>query len=277
LYTANDAITNNRILGSEPIVYEFKYGSSGLNIDRPEVITMFQEVQHWCTLILIGINMPSGKIKHHESIYFSDLGKRKYGDWLVLWEISKSSDEEPYRGRFYMPVQERDKAETKLVISGLEMYEPLENQRLMCSSSTIELGVNIEDENVFYVPEQLSSHWFPVSDAAIFSGIGQNWYCYGCNITAVQNPIQIIWERRENPPSESELLESWDQYLKEHWEELVEQYNGKYVAIYENTVYDSDIDLATLANRVYSNLGYRPIFMPYIGEREGVAEFLSPE
>lgn len=77
-------------------------------------------------------------------------------------------------------------------------------------------------------------------------------------------------------PSEDELLDSWEKYLEEHWDELVAQYKGKYVAIWSNDVYDSDEDLGALAKRVYAALGYRPIFMPYIGKQRMVAEFLSP-
>ena len=70
-----------------------------------------------------------------------------------------------------------------------------------------------------------------------------------------------------------ELLDSWEKYLEEHWDDLVAQQKGKYVAIWNNDVYDSDEDLAALAERVYATLGYRPIFMPYIGDREQVYEF----
>lgn len=76
--------------------------------------------------------------------------------------------------------------------------------------------------------------------------------------------------------SEDELLDYWDRYLEEHWDDLVVQYKGKYVAIWNNDVYDSDEDLAALAERVYAALGYRPIFMPYIGKQRRVAEFFSP-
>lgn len=104
------------------------------------------------------------------------------------------------------------------------------------------------------------------------------WY----EIGSTANSLKVTWQQEEDvsaithEPSEDELLDSWDRYLAEHWDELVAQYKGKYVAIWKGTVYDSDEDLPTLAERVYAALGYRPIFMPYIGEKEQVYEFTSP-
>lgn len=75
-------------------------------------------------------------------------------------------------------------------------------------------------------------------------------------------------------PSEEELLELWDHYLAQHWGELAAQFWGKYVAVLNSNVIDSDDDLSALAIRVYAAQGYRPIFMPYIGE-ERVYDFTS--
>lgn len=107
-----------------------------------------------------------------------------------------------------------------------------------------------------------------------------HWYTWQLMSTA--NPLAVIWQRKEDvsavphEPSEEELLDSWNRYLEEHRDELVAQYKGKYVAIWKDAVYDSDEDLAALAERVYTALGYRRIFMPHIGEQRRVAEFLSP-
>jgi hypothetical protein len=106
----------------------------------------------------------------------------------------------------------------------------------------------------------------------------------GLSVQALErgNIFEVIWPREEDvstvseEPSEEELLDSWDRYLAEHWDELAAQYKGKYVAIWNNSVYDSDKDLTALAERVYAALGYRPIFMPYIGDKEQVYEFTSP-
>lgn len=74
---------------------------------------------------------------------------------------------------------------------------------------------------------------------------------------------------------ETELLRFWNEYLCDHWQELSAKFKGRYVAVWENEVIDSDEDLGHLAERVYSCLGYRPVFMPYISEKEQVYEFLG--
>ncbi len=87
-------------------------------------------------------------------------------------------------------------------------------------------------------------------------------------------------KRTSTRAPEDHYIDVWDQYLKDHRDELIAQYKGKFVAIFENKVYASDKDLPTLAKRVYAELGYRPILMTHIdehtGESKNVAEFLSP-
>jgi hypothetical protein len=103
---------------------------------------------------------------------------------------------------------------------------------------------------------------------------------YAVKPSSMANPIDVLEQEVVPPvtyePSEYEFLDSWERYLEEHWHELVAQYNGKYVAIWEDSVCDSDKDLAELAKRVYAAIGYKPIFMPYIGKQRSVAEFFSP-
>lgn len=110
-------------------------------------------------------------------------------------------------------------------------------------------------------------------------------YLYAQKLGSTANQLDVldvIWQREvvapaiPHEPSESELLDSWDRYLEEHWGELVAQYKGKYVAIWKDAVYDSDEDIGVLAERVYAALGYCPIFMPYIGDKEQVYTFISP-
>lgn len=103
---------------------------------------------------------------------------------------------------------------------------------------------------------------------------------YSTKLSSMANPSEVLEQKTvlsvPHQPSEDELLDSWEKYLKEHWDDLVARYKGKYVAIWNSDVYDNDEDLAALADRVYATLGYRPIFMPYIGKQRRVAEFLSP-
>lgn len=87
---------------------------------------------------------------------------------------------------------------------------------------------------------------------------------------------QLGIARRSRQLSEQELLDSWESYLHRHLDELKGRFRGKYVAIWNDEVIDSDDDLATLAERVYATIGYRPIFMPYIGDEDQLYEFASP-
>lgn len=274
MYIVNAAVENiGRVLDPGPIAYGFQCGTRGLNINQAGIVSGFQETGHWCTLVSGGTGILYKTTKYSEGVYLSDSGERKYGDWLVLWQAPKPLEEEPCGGRFYMSVQERGEEEAELTIYGAEEYELLEKHGVTYMLGTMRIGVSVGDVSVASVAGQLLSVGHPISGATAFVDIGQRWYWKG---SPALNPLQVVWEREEQAPSEKELLESWDRYLEEHWDELEAKYKEKYVAIWEGTVYDSDADLAALAERVYSTLGYRPIFMPYIGKRRSVAEFFSP-
>ncbi len=263
MYIANAAVENiGRVLDPGPIAYGFQYRTRGLNINQAGIASVFQILYE--------------TTKYGEGVYLSDLGESKYGDWLVLWQAPKPSDEEPCGGRFYMSVQERGEEEAGLTLYGAEVYELLEEHGVTYTPGTMRIGVSVEDVSVASVAGQLLSVGHSISGATAFVDIGQRQYCYVSKGSPALNPLQVVWEREEQSPSEKELLESWDRYLEEHWDELEAKYKGKYVAIWEGIVYDSDADLAALAKRVYLTLGYRPIFMPYIGKRRSVAEFFSP-
>ncbi|MBI2906980.1 MAG: hypothetical protein HYX92_04925 [Chloroflexi bacterium] len=75
--------------------------------------------------------------------------------------------------------------------------------------------------------------------------------------------------------TEKELLDSWAKYLDEHRDELLRRFKGKYVATLDGQVVDSDPDLSSLAEHAYATHGYRPIFMPHIGDEPQVLEFTS--
>jgi hypothetical protein len=69
----------------------------------------------------------------------------------------------------------------------------------------------------------------------------------------LQNPIDL-------DESNSKLKQS-ELYYTTHLYELVAKYNGKFVAIIDNHVVDSDPNLDLLMQRVYETFGYRPILM----------------
>jgi len=284
LYIENAAADKiGKVLDPEPIAYRFQCGISGLNISQAGEVSIFPETGHGCTLVSGGTVVLYETTEHGVGIYWSDLGEREYGDWLILWEAPKPSEEEWCGGRLYISAQEREEEEAGLMIYGAEVYESLEKQGVTYTPDTMRIGVSVEGVSFPSVAGQLSSVSYPISGATAFVDIGQKRYCYVWNRSPILNPLQVVWQREEQAPpvstklSEKELLDSWDRYLEEHWDELEAKYKGKFVAIWEGTVYDSDADLAALAERVYSTLGYRPIFMPYIGDKEQFYTFTSPE
>jgi hypothetical protein len=53
--------------------------------------------------------------------------------------------------------------------------------------------------------------------------------------------------------------------------ELLQEYRGKYVAIHEGKVVDSDSDDITLVQRVHSRIGYVPIHVALVTDRPPIA------
>ncbi len=140
-----------------------------------------------------------------------------------------------------------------------------------------------DEERDIEPPRVLEVGEYSVNGATAIADITQMRFLqyYAWKGSPTSTSLEVIWERKEEIPavstkfSEKELLDSWDRYLEEHWDELAAEYKRKYVAIWEDAVYDSDEDLAALAERVYAALGYQAIFMPYISEKQQVHEFIS--
>lgn len=73
----------------------------------------------------------------------------------------------------------------------------------------------------------------------------------------------------------SSLEKEQANYLKKK-DELVAKYNGKYIALVNGEVKDSDDTFSDLAKRVYSKFGYREIFMTLV-TKEKSPHKLSPK
>ena len=58
--------------------------------------------------------------------------------------------------------------------------------------------------------------------------------------------------------------------------ELLKTHKGQFVAILNNQVVDADVEIGTLAKRVYARFGYRPIYMQKVTEQPRVARIVSP-
>jgi len=66
-------------------------------------------------------------------------------------------------------------------------------------------------------------------------------------------------------------------YFERNKKTLVRHYEGKYIAIWENKVLDSDTNFSSLAERVYEKLGYVSIYMPFVTSKRRTLRFESPE
>ncbi|GFP25252.1 RNA polymerase sporulation-specific sigma factor, partial [Candidatus Hakubella thermalkaliphila] len=83
------------------------------------------------------------------------------------------------------------------------------------------------------------------------------------------------------PPSQTKADDLADfrqaqEYFAQNKEEIVADYDNKYVAILDNKIVDSDEDFSSLAKRVYAKFGYRAIYMPKVTREEEVIHIPSP-
>lgn len=65
-------------------------------------------------------------------------------------------------------------------------------------------------------------------------------------------------------------------FFEAHRQDLLTEYESKYVAILDGQVVDSDDDFAPLAERVYRRVGYRDVFMPRVERQPSVMRIPSP-
>lgn len=66
------------------------------------------------------------------------------------------------------------------------------------------------------------------------------------------------------------------EYFRENKSEILKRYEGRFVAILENSVVDDDEDFSELAQRVYSKYGYGAIYMPFVESEPTVIRMPSP-
>ncbi len=76
--------------------------------------------------------------------------------------------------------------------------------------------------------------------------------------------------------SASSLFPEERKFIEENREALQAAYTDRYIAVLGASVLDSDPDFSALAERVFRQVGYRPIFMPFIGKSERVYRVRSP-
>lgn len=78
-------------------------------------------------------------------------------------------------------------------------------------------------------------------------------------------------------PVAKSAFEKGKAYYERNKERLTRQFEGKYIAIWENDVLDSDTSFSSLAQRVYEKLGYVSIYMPFVTSKRRVMRFESPK
>jgi len=64
-------------------------------------------------------------------------------------------------------------------------------------------------------------------------------------------------------------------FFEKNRADIEKGFSGKYVAIWRDTILDSDTDFSRLAGRVYEQYGYLAIYMPFVG-RKSMLEVRSP-
>lgn len=84
-----------------------------------------------------------------------------------------------------------------------------------------------------------------------------------------------IMSKVQSPPQYS--FEQGKAYFERNRNSLVSQYVGKYVAIWNDEVLDSDSDFSSLASCVYRKLGYISLYMPFVSVKQPSAMIHSPK
>ena len=71
--------------------------------------------------------------------------------------------------------------------------------------------------------------------------------------------------------------EKGEVYCTKNIEALISRFEGKYIAIWEDDVIDSDTSFSALAQRVYKKLGYVSVYMPFVTSKRQILRFASPK
>lgn len=87
-------------------------------------------------------------------------------------------------------------------------------------------------------------------------------------------PVEL--ERDELQPMSAQF----EAERKSFWamrDQLLDRYEGEYVAVYHGRVVDHDLDKLRLGLRIYEQLGYKPIYVQLVS-RQGlpIKQFASP-
>jgi len=65
-------------------------------------------------------------------------------------------------------------------------------------------------------------------------------------------------------------------FFEQHREELLQKHEGRFIAIVDDKVVDSDVDRIALAHRIYEKHGYKAIYMPKVERTPRVVRIPTP-
>jgi predicted RNase H-like HicB family nuclease len=93
---------------------------------------------------------------------------------------------------------------------------------------------------------------------------------------AIAEYVQVPETDRDALEGRSDAFEDAIAFFESHKEELLKAYEGKYVAIIDGKVVDSDEDGVALPLRVYKKYGYKAIYMPKVERERRIVHIPTP-
>jgi hypothetical protein len=92
----------------------------------------------------------------------------------------------------------------------------------------------------------------------------------------IYDPKAKGWAFVSTPIEEINDIDVEKRMYEANKEFYLKNYEGKYVAIQNQEVLDSDTEFSKIAERVYSKYGYKPIFIPLVIKEEPGLKLRSP-
>lgn len=75
---------------------------------------------------------------------------------------------------------------------------------------------------------------------------------------------------------EEGIIEAGKKYYLRNKKEIEEKYIGKFIAIVNEEIVDTDQDFSELSKRIYKKYGYKTIFMTFVSKKDQFIKAPSP-
>jgi cyclopropane fatty-acyl-phospholipid synthase-like methyltransferase len=85
-----------------------------------------------------------------------------------------------------------------------------------------------------------------------------------------------IEAEKEITADDKTIIELGKKYFEANRKELLNKYQNKYIAIFNNKVMGSDKNFSKLAERIYKKFGYQTIYMPFVSVQKRIFKIPSP-